>query len=736
MGASRQQMFSHALAHHQAGEPIQADAACCALLADWPDDPDAVNLRAVIACMAGRYADGAALLERLLAHRPDNIQALSTLGDARHALGDRQGAIAIFERSVELAPRDAGLGSRLGTALLEAGRAAEAEAAYRRSVALADDVAQTHFNHAVALSRLDRTTEAVAAYRRAIALDPSHVAAHLNLGNVLMDQNRIDDAIALYQTAIALRPEAPEGHANLGLALLRQNQLDDAAACCMQAIACDPGYAAAHASLGAVYREQGRPLEAVAACERAIALQPEIAETYITLGTARLDLKQPEQAIAAYRMALEITPGDARIHCNLAVAWILLDRVDAAVEACRAALQLDPRHASAHTNLGVALQKQDRLAESIAAHRQAIALDPGLAKAHSNLAESLRDEGRLDEAFVASCKAVSLPGCQDIQRFNHALALLMEGDYEAGWPAYEVRRRDGVLTARERRFAVPEWRGDKLQGRTLLLHAEQGLGDTLQFVRYVREILAPGVSLVIESQKPLAGLLRSLGQVRVVAQGDPLPAFDLHLPLMSLPFILGTRRDSIPATVPYLAADAAKTARWKALIGTTGNVAVGVVWSGNPTHTFDRRRSMAAAAVLSALAMPGVRLFTLQKEVRPDDAAILETMAGQVANLGPALDDFTDTAAALEALDLVISVDTAVAHLAGALGRPVWTMLPFALDWRWLRDREDSPWYPTMRLFRQSTPRVWTDVLRRIRSELSGLAQRGRDYPVQARQKK
>ncbi|MDB5516792.1 MAG: hypothetical protein JWQ17_3550 [Tardiphaga sp.] len=729
MAEIRQQIFASALTHHQAGRPMEAEAACRILLAHWPNDVDALNLQAVIACMAGRYASATVLLEQVLMRHPDNLQALSTLGDALHALGDSQGTIATFERAVKLAPRDAGLRSRLGTALLDAGRLAEAETAYRQSIALAGQVAQSHFNRAVALCRLDRMTEAVAAYRSAIALDPHHVAAHLNLGNVLMDQNQIDDAIALYRTAIALRPDAPEGHANLGLALFRQNQHDDAAACQMQAIACDPDYAAAHASLGAVLREQGKPLEAIHACERAIVLKPDIAEAHITLGAARLDLEQPEQAITAYDKALELTPGDARIHSNLGVALIRLDRLDAAAQAFRTAIALDPLHAPAHTNLGVALQGQDRLQEAITAHRLAIALDPGLAKAYSNLAEGLKDEGRLDEALQVSCQAVSLASCDHIQRFNHALALLMEGNYEVGWQAYEVRRKKGVLALRERSFAAPEWRGEKLKGRTLLLHAEQGLGDTLQFVRFVHDLVDSGASIVIESQRPLAGLLQSLGSVRVVTQGDPLPAFDVHLPLMSLPHVLGTRLDTIPATVPYLAADPEKVARWEARIGRTTDLAVGVVWSGNASHKFDRRRSIAAATVLPSLVMPGVRLFSLQKDARPEDAAALKTMAADVIDLAPALDDFTDTAAALQALDLVIAVDTSTAHLAGALGRPVWLMLPFALDWRWLRDREDSPWYPTMRLFRQSTPRVWTDVLSRIRSELSRLARNGRDCP-------
>lgn len=720
MAVNRQKMLARALAHYQAGNLADADDACTAMLARWAHDADALNLGAVIACRAGRYADGAILLERLLKRHPDNVPALTTLGDALNALGDSAAEIVAFERAVRLAPRDAALHSRLGTALLEAGRIAEAEAAYRQSVTLNGRVAQAHFNHGVALRRLDRATEATDAYRRAIALDPRHVAAHLNLGNLMMDQSALDDAIALYRTAIALHPRGAEGHSNLGLALLRQNRLDEAAACQLQAIACDPLYAAAYASLGAARREQGQLQDAILACNRAIALQPDLAEAYVTLGAARLDLHQPEDAVACYRRALGLTPTDARIHANLGVALLRLDRIDEAADCCRMAIALNPLHAPAHTNLGVALQRQDRVPEAIAAHRMAIALDPAFPKAWSNLAESLKDEGRLDEALQASCTAVSFPTCEPIQRFNHALAMLMEGDYAAGWPAYESRRLAGVLAPHERSFAVPEWRGEPLQGRTLLLHAEQGLGDTLQFVRFVQDLLVPGVSIILESQKPLVGLLQaSLGGVRVVAQGEALPPFDLHLPLMSLPHVLGTRLDTIPANIPYLATDPHKAARWQARIGNAADLAVGVVWSGNPDHKSDARRSLAAAAVLPELAMPGLRLFSLQKDARAGDAALLDAMAGKVTDLSPWLLDFTETAAALQALDLVIAVDTSVAHLAGALGRPVWMMTPYALDWRWLRHREDSPWYPSMRLFRQATPRVWDDVIARIRGDLA-----------------
>lgn len=728
--AAYQKMLARAVTHHRAGRIAEADDACGAMLLRWPNDVDVLNLRAVLACMSGRFADGRQLLERLLKLRPDNVQALTTLGDTLDALGDRQGTIDTFQRALKHAPRNAGLQSRLGTALLDGGRPAEAEAAYRQSIVLAGRIAQTHFNHGVALHRLGRTEDAGLAYRTALSLDPHHVAAHLNLGNVLMDEGRIDDAIASYRTAIALQPDAPDGHCNLGLALLRQDRLPDAAASQLQALACDPNHAGAHAGLGAVCRAQGQYDDAIRLCEHAIALKPDLAEASITLGTTLLECDRAEEAMVVYQRALELLPFEPSIHCNLGVAFNKLKRLDEAVAASRRAIELRPAYASAYSNLGVALLQLDRAQEAIAANEKAIEIDPSFAKAYSNLAECLKDEGRLDEALDASCTSVSLPTHDKMQQFNHALALLMEGDYENGWAAYEVRRRAGVLTPYERMFDVPEWRGEPLAGRTLLLHAEQGFGDTLQFVRFAKDLAQSGASIVIECQRPLVDLLRTIDGIAIVPQGAPLPHVDLHLPLMSLPNVLGTRLHALGGDVPYLAADPLKVAGWKARLGQTRDLNVGVVWSGNPDHKSDRRRSIAAASVLPAFAMPGVRLFSLQKDPRADDRGTLHALAGSVTDLAPELADFTETAAAIAALDLVIAVDTSVAHLAGALGRPVWMMTPYALDWRWLRDRADSPWYPTMHLFRQSVPKVWDDVLARIRAELSAQALQKQDGAI------
>jgi len=324
--------------------------------------------------------------------------------------------------------------------------------------------------------------------------------------------------------------------------------------------------------------------------------------------------------------------------------------------------------------------------------------------------------------------------------YNHAMLLLLAGDLKAGFREFEWRLSHASAKFRPRTFAVPRWRGEFRDGRTLLIHAEQGLGDSLQFVRLVTEAAATGGPVVLQVQPPLLELLRDSLDVTVVSRDEPQPPFDLHVPLMSLPFELGTTMETIPAKVPYLEAAPAKVAKWRETLAAYAGLKVGVVWAGNPGHRHDRLRSLPAGLVLPRLARSGVQLFSLQKEPRAEDRVVLEQLNGEVVDLAPSLASFADTAAVVSAMDLVISVDTAVAHLAAALGKPTWMLLPHSLDWRWLCAREDSPWYPTARLFRQTRPADWTSVLDRLPLELQRFAaevgaqrQTGRPRPAHDR---
>jgi tetratricopeptide (TPR) repeat protein len=682
-------MLLQAVEHYDGGRPDQAEALCADILTAQPDHLAALHLSAVIAFVTDRAADGAKRLARVFSVDPDHAPALATLGDALAVKGEREGAVAAFERAVARRPHDASLHAKLGAALCDLSRFEEAEASLRRALALDPNLTQARFNLAVTLAGQKRLSEAEDTYRAVIARDPAYRAAWVNLGNVLSDQDKLEDAVAAYRQALTADPGNPDILRNLGTALRQQGRLEDAITC---------------------YRD-------------AAALAPHDVMALRLLGLAQQEAGRLHEAVETYRKLSVLDPGDVALLNNLAACLCGLRQYDDALAACELALALNPHYAPVHTNRGVILEAKGDIEAAAAALRRAVEADPSCATSHANLAGALRGTGELDEALSVSHRAVELGPDDPLTRCNHAHFLLMHGDFENGFEELRWASKCKVWSHQYLKLSEPEWQGEPFPGRTLLLYSEQGFGDALQFVRYLPMVAARGGSVVLQVQPALVPLLRTMTDVTVVARGEEvLPPFDLQLPLMDLPRVFGTRLDTIPAPVRYLHPDPAKLARWRQALGGTGPLKVGVVWAGSATNGNDRQRSLAAGMVLPRLVMPGVQLYSLQKEQRPADAPVVAELGANIIDLAPALGDFTDTAAAVAALDLVITVDTSVAHLAGALGRPVWVLLPYALDWRWLRDREDSPWYPTMRLFRQKKQRVWDDVLARVPAELARVA--------------
>ena len=674
--------------HFAAGRPHEADALCAEVLKTDPDHVPALHLAAVAAFVTDRAADGAALLGRIFTVDPEHAPALVTLGDALAVKGEQEGAVAAFRRALVRQPDDAGLHNKLGVALGELSRFDEAEAAYRRALALDAHLTRACFNLAVVLAEQGRLDEAEEAYRAVIAREPSHRGVWTNLGNLLVDQARLGEAEAAYRRALDDDPDDPGLLCNLGAALYRQGLLEDAIVQYRRAITLAPDHGPALRLLGRVLNAGG----------------------------------SIHEGAEVNRQSFARDASDHVIASNLGACLSELGELDEAIGACEHALLLKPDHAPAWTNLGIIFEKLERAQDAVAAHRCAIVADPDYAKGHANLAVALRNAGEIDEALAVSHRAIALDPEQPLAQYNHAHFLLMNGDFENGFAAYRWRRKCRALSDGDPTFTEPEWQGEPLDGRTLLLFAEYGLGDALHFVRYLPMVTALGGRIILQVQPALATLLQQLPDVTVIPRGAPLPPFDLQLPLMSLPRIFGTTLETIPAEVPYLHPDPAKLARWRAALADVAALKVGVVWAGNARHKGDRQRSLPAEAVLPRLVMPGVQLYSLQKEPRLEDAEALAALGRDIIDLAPTLGDFADTAAAVAVLDLVIAVDTSVAHLAGALGRPVWMLTPYALDWRWLRDREDSPWYPTMRLFRQRSPREWDDPLMRLSAALAVLA--------------
>ena len=484
------------------------------------------------------------------------------------------------------------------------------------------------------------------------------------------------------------RNELARRHFDRGNRLRDQRRFDEAAVAFREALACSPDCAEAWLNLGHLAELRGRYADAITQYRHALAANPVLPEAHLNLGNALLKTGQPDAALAAYRAALVVRPDYAEAHLNLGNILQLQGQLDAALACYERVLEIRPNCAEAHVNLGKIHRSRNQLPAALAACRRALALKPELPQAH----------------------------------LNEAMVHLVAGDLRAGWPKCEYRWLLAE-TPKQRVLPAPVWGGDApLTGKTILLHAEQGLGDTLQFVRYVPLVAARGATIHLEVQPSLKSLLAALpGVAAVHAFGEELPRFDFHCPLMSLPLAFSTGLESIPATVPYLRLPADRDARWRDLLGPASGLRVGLVWAGNPGHPNDRNRSIPFSAFRAICApLNGARFFNLKIEACRDDVTALADTA-DVVDYAEFVHDFSDTAALVAQMDLIISVDTSVAHLAGALGKPVWLLLPFSPDWRWLLAREDSPWYPTMRLFRQPQIADWDTVLCRVRAELERL---------------
>ncbi len=604
-----------------------------------------------------------------------------------------------------------------GNTLAGQGRYAAAAGAYRAALARRGNWPEAWTNLGIVLAAAGQKAAAIAAQRMALRHAPGEPVLQCNLGNVLHQAGRWNEAAEAYRAALARHPTDAVLQFNLGNALAAAGDVGGAAEAYARAVAADPGFAAAQFGLGVARQAQGRLTEAEVAYEAAAG--PAGDEAQLNLGNVRLAQGRVAAAIAAYRALLARRPDHAAAWCNLGAAWHAAGRFDAAIVCTRQALALNPAYADAHSNLGNALAIQGEFAAAVAAYRAAIEAHPDFAAAWANLGATLRDLGRLDEAEHALRTALELaPGSAEAV-FNLGLVLLTAGRFATGWALHEARWRTGTMPPRG--FPQKQWQGEAPDGRTILVHAEQGLGDTLQFVRYAPLLAARGARVVLEVPAPLVRLLANLPDIAaIIPEGAALPAFDLHCPMMSLPLAFATTLETIPAA-PYLHADPMRTARWRDRLPVDGRK-IGLVWAGSPrvgeprAHHADRRRSIPLAGFAPLAGMPGLRFVSLQKDAAADPAAAsalgLIEMMDEVA-------DFADTAALVATLDLVIAVDTSVAHLAAAMGKPVWLLSRFDGCWRWLAGRTDSPWYPSLRLFRQDRPGEWAPVIARVRAALA-----------------
>jgi tetratricopeptide (TPR) repeat protein len=533
---------------------------------------------------------------------------------------------------------------------------------------------------------------------------------HLQSGN-------LHTAKDIYTQILSIHPDNINALHFLGLTHYQDGNLDTALRYITKAVVLGPNYADAQNNLGNVLLDMGRTDDAVTCFRKAISLNPGLCNAYINLGTIFQKQGNLDEAVNYYQRAAECDPVNAEIHFTLGLIHQQKGNIDTAIDCYKNAVRHDADFFPANHALGITLQNKGLIADAIPFHQKAIQLNPTIPELYYNLGVALQETGHFDNAIAQYRKAVELKPDYAESYLNISLIHLLTGNFKDGWREFEWRWKSELFG--NRIFSQPSWDGSDIRGRTILVYAEQGLGDTIQFIRYVPLLARRGTKVIVECQKELTSLLKDVGGIdQIVERGDPLPEFDVHCPLLSLPLLFNTTLENIPAEIPYISVDPTKVEKWRGKVEqVNAKLRIGLVWAGKPTYQKVRHRSFPLSLFAPLANLEGIALYSLQKgeasqQVKnPPDGLKIIDYTNEIA-------DFSDTAAFIENLALIISVDTSVAHLAGAMGKPTWTLLPFIPDWRWLLNREDSPWYPTMRLFRQPKPGDRQAVIEKITEEL------------------
>ncbi|MCW6049624.1 tetratricopeptide repeat protein [Lyngbya sp. CCAP 1446/10] len=645
--------------------------------------------------------------------------------------GNFAGAIECYQRAIAIDPNYAAAHSNLGVVKQQSGRLTEAIAHYQQALEIDGNLAETASNLGSALAEAGETAQAIAQYQRALSLNPNCAEAMINLGLLREEEGKVAEACSLYQQAIQVNPDCAAAYFNLGIALEKQGEetgadYDRAIANYERAIELDPNYLDALHNLAYASIRQGRVADAIAYYDRALALQPDLTATDLAFGSWLSNQDQLDEALAFCQQGIQKYPASAGARCNLAIVLHKQGKIQDAIACYQQALSLKPDFPEALNNLAKAFEEAGNMAEAMDCYNRAIELKPGYINSLNGLGNILHQSGQFASAVTYYDRAVEFNITNPESHLNLALALLLAGDFQRGFTEYESRLVVEKKQFPQYNFLQPIWDGKDLDGKTILLCPEQGLGDAIQFIRYAELVKQKGGRVIVWCLPHLQRLFAQVAGIdQLIISPEAAPDFQVRAHLMSLPHLLGTTLESIPAQVPYLAPPPGG----EFTFNQTANLKVGIVWCGNTNNSQNKLRSFPLNLLAKILEIPGADFYSLQKEMTAEERALLEQMP--VTDLSSYLYDFADTAAAISALDLVISVDTSVAHLAGALGKPVWILLCFVPDWRWMLEREDSPWYPTARLFRQSTAGDWEGVLEKVGFALrERIAQHQKAQPI------
>jgi tetratricopeptide (TPR) repeat protein len=707
-----------------AGKLVEARSALRKILKQSPLHAEALYLTGMTYLRAQEHEKGAEYLRRVLSLLPDHAEAHYNLGVALGKLKCSEEALECHRKAVACKPDYWKARVRMGELLNLLQRHEEALAQCLQIVAIKPDCADAYFGMGVAYAALERPEEAIIAYRQAVRLDLRHADAYNNLGYSLAGLKRFDEAVLAFYSAIAARADFMDAHIGLARALVNLKRHDEAIAIYLKAYLIRPDAECAY-ELARLLQELKRFDEAADYYRHAVAAKSDYVKALDCLGNMLADLKRHEEAIATFKQILALDANDVPALVNLGNSMYESRVFEEAIDYFQRVFVLDPDNVAAHNGLGSVLVELNRVDEAIAHFHRALELDPNYDGAVYNLGVAMERQFRYDEAVEKYGQAVEMKPDFAEARWNRALVHLLHGRLGDGWPDYEYRRQLREAPAVQE-IPYPRWDSTvKLAGKKLLIQAEQGFGDAIQAVRYIPLLEQRGVECWMQCLKPLTGIIRrSFPQVHIVEVGEVPPELDLYLPVMSLPGAMQTNAEAdIPVEVPYLVPDAERAAYWKQQLPTGFRKRVGLVWRGNPKHGNDHNRSSRLHDYLPAITDNTDVLFvTLQKDMTAEEQALLQGLPN-VQILDAELADFDDSAAVMCNLDCVITIDSAPAHLAGALGIPVWILLPFHSEWRWLRDRDDSPWYPTARLFRQTAFGDWQGVIKKVDTQLKQLGE-------------
>jgi len=671
---------------------------------------------------AGDRAAAETLYRAAIATNAGDVAALHGLGVLCFETGRGEEAIRLLERGAQLAPADGAVRLNLASSYAAAGRVEDAERCCRELLAADPRMLEAQLLLANLLRRQRRPAEALTLYEGLLKLEPRHAAAARHRAELLRELGRPAEALAAWDRAVELDPQS--AHCRLRRGRLRQDrgELDAAIADFTDAASLEPDNATAAIALGAALQIAGRNEAALAAHRRARALAPEAREPIRNLALLLEQRGEREEALELRRKDAALAPGDAPAHAALGRLLTVMRDHAGACAAFERAVALEPANAPALADLAFALLALDRFDEARAVAERAIAADPKHGPGYGALGHAWQAQGRNDRAIDAWRSGIAAVPDEAALHANLGLGLLQRGEYEAGWREYEWRLRTSELAALAKPVRAPRWTGEGLAGKTLLLLREQGNGDMIQFARCAGPLAARGARILFDCPKELRRLLAAAqGVARTLDATAADEPVDFEVRLMSLPRLCGERPERLGGAAPYLRSDPAATASWQRRLATSPRPRVGIAWQGNPTFSADRRRSLPLAEWAPILALPA-SFVSLQKGPGRDQIG-RAGLGDRLLDWTEELTDFADTAALVAALDLVIAIDSAIGHLAGALGTPAWLLLARIADYRWLEDRADTPWYPRHRLFRQPASGDWQSVLADVRTALAGFVE-------------